>query len=1202
MPAKLNIFIVFLITAFLIELFPPNLIAQQRVDWEAFPDYIKERNSFQRIKHFYQQREFLDGTLPLNTYWEARDAEVRRWGDGGNLRTLDWEAVGPAGIISTWPPQWGVNSGRCRGLAVHPFDPNIAYIGAAAGGIWRTTDGGESWEDIGYSLESLTFGAIAIDPVEPNIIYAGTGEVAAFSNSTLFDGRGMFKSTDGGDSWEHIDAFGTQTHFGDIAVSPHDNSVVLAVLGSGYARLGDLPNEGLWRSEDGGETWDQVIAEGNGFDLLWHPAYEGVVYATVGSRFYYSDDFGQSWTRRTTGMASGSRIQIDLHYTEDVTTIYAVLYNGSTLAFKSTDEGENWTQISEGVPLGGNYGGGWFDQGWYDLSIGVDPSNPDHVLIGNVEIHRTIDGENFSPVRTGGQSSAWDSPMHVDYHKIVFSPSNPNVIYVGSDGGVFRSTDGGTTWHHRNNGINTVQYYRMASHPTDPLFMIGGAQDNGNYRTLDGGATPWGLVTTGDGMECFIDHTEPNWVYMATQNGNLMRSSQGGAFSSFQNISIGNGAWTAPYFMHPTVNTTIYSATNRPYVSYDRGDTWQPMGDLTLGTVTAFAQSRANPNHLMVGNATSVFLTTDHGETWSNNLVNRPGLPDNSQVSRLFLHPVEENTLFIVYSSFAEGEKLFRSTDLGVTWENVSGDLPNVPANDVFIPYNNPLVWFVANDLGVYTSEDSGQTWVRETGLPYVPAIDFDYFSHETTHLIRIGTHGRGAFQAELPIPSGIVRGTVVDESGEPISGVRIQSAGTFDYFQTTTDDQGFYELPQVLEGTYTLTASKFAYADAVSEEFTITVDEEVIIDFEMSLLPTGTLNGSVIEAYTATPQPLSGVEVAVVGTPLIPVLTGDDGQYQITNIPIGEYTVQAINYDYLSEQYHFTMTAGAEVTRDFELIPIYSFEEGPGEYQVDGLWEWGQPQSSGGPDYAYHGDNLFGTDLDGMFTGPDSMNLFTSSYTLEADDPPYELSFYHWLECLRNWSGGQVQISTDQGDTWELIYPEEGYDFERVVGLGQTPGYTSAEGEWRFAQFDLSDYAGEEVMFRFWFGAYARPQEMRGWFIDHLVVKGQRNLGIVSVQPEIYHTATPQQYDLAQNYPNPFNPKTTIRFALPQSERVQVQIYDIQGRLIRTLLDEVRESGYHAIEWDGTDAQGSVTPSGVYLYRLQTSTWRQTKSMVLLR
>ncbi len=327
----------------------------------SIPDQVKARKSFKRVEWFNTQRAWPYDTIPVIQYSHEMSREIKKTKSSKD-KDLSWTSLGPTGVFSTGAPQWGIVGGRTKSIAIHPNDPLTLYIGTAQGGIWKTTDGGENWQDIGYGLESLAFGAIAIDPGNPETIYAGSGEVCYFFGYIGFDGKGIFKSTDGGNSWTQItNGIGTVTSFGDLVVSPFYSNLVIGALASGYYYYGNLPNEGIWKSTDAGETWVRTLDVQDAYDVAFHPTEANKVFAAVGggniaSGFYISTDQGETWTQSNTGLpATGSmhRLQIDVSQSNpDI--IYAVIFDANTMstsAYKSVNGGQNWTQISAGTYL-----------------------------------------------------------------------------------------------------------------------------------------------------------------------------------------------------------------------------------------------------------------------------------------------------------------------------------------------------------------------------------------------------------------------------------------------------------------------------------------------------------------------------------------------------------------------------------------------------------------------------------------------------------------------------------------------------------------------------------------------------------------------------------------------------------------------------------------------------------------------------------
>ena len=775
--------------------------AQTVTNWDTVPEEISKTNAFKRHEWFYRTRSNESGIFPKEFIQEQKNEEM---GKVQNIvQTLNklqttsdmWTNLGPTGIdmsnstLSDGTPfiqHWGTVSGRVRGVAVHPTDPNIVYIGAASGGIWKTVDGGVNWADMSGDLNLLTFGAIAIDPNNPNTVYAGTGESRWRFNNVTFEGDGLYKSTDGGISWIRIiNGFGPQTQFTDIEVSPHNSNILLASLGSGNWDNPFPTNEGVWRSTDAGITWTRVNSNSDAFDVGFDPTPSSTkAYAATGDQstsggFLVSTNSGVSFTQSNTGLPAANtigRMQFSIAPSAPG-TIYSIIYNSdvfasghTTVAFKSTNFGASWSQISSGVNIAGAYddnGTNVNDQGSYDLCLDVSPTDADDVYFGNVELSKTTNGSAISFVRNTPalftNPGAWDAPLHVDIHKIVYAPSNSNIIYVGCDGGIYKSVDGGANWIHINNDINTIQFYRMASDPNNVNKIFGGAQDNGNFSTADKGVTDWDFETSGDGMECFVDWNNSMNVFMSTQFGSLKLSADGGA--TWNGIWGGGGAtaWTAPFWQHPTNFNRIFSAWNGYIIRSDA-----PFADwfyhssaalTTTNKITSVAQSSNTTNNLMAvassyTTSPNVLNSTDGGVNWTDITTNITGAGfTGANITRVIADPTSANTFYLCRASYSTGQVL-KTTNFGGSWTDISGNLPKIVHNDLFVDPANTNHLYVANDFGVYWSSNGGTDWHKlSNGMPFVPVLDFDFYVNGATRLLRAASHGRGIFELQIDTP-----------------------------------------------------------------------------------------------------------------------------------------------------------------------------------------------------------------------------------------------------------------------------------------------------------------------------------------------------------------------------------------------------------------------------------------------------------------
>ena len=764
--------------------------------WDAVPEEIRNTNAFKRYEWFYRTREDASGVFPKEFIQEQKNEEMKKiktiFQKGNKLQTTSdiWTNIGPKAIDMNVPtshiPHWGSVSGRVRGVAVHPTNPDIVYIGAASGGIWKTIDGGANWTDMSGDLNLLTFGAIAIDPNNPNTVYAGTGESRWLFNNVTFEGDGLYKSTDGGVSWLSIlIGSGTQSHIADIEVSPHDPNILLAALGSGNWDHAFPTNEGVWRSTDAGLTWNRVNSNSDAFDVAFDPTPSSTkAYAATGDQsstggFLVSTNSGASFVQSNTGLPAATtigRIQFDIAPSSPG-TIYALIYNNvlfpsghTTVVYKSTNFGASWTQISSGVNIAGAYdddGSNVNDQGSYDLCLDVNPTDADDVFFGNVELSNTSNGEDITFVRktppTFTNPGAWDAPIHVDVHKIVFAPSDGNTIYIGCDGGIYKSSDGGSTWTHKNNDVSTIQFYRVASDNNNVNTLFGGAQDNGNFSTANKGSTDWVFETSGDGMECFVDYNNSSNVFMSTQNGSLKLSTNGGA--TWSNIWGGGGAtaWVAPFWQHPSNSNKIFTAWNRYIImSEDPHSTtswvYQSSSSLPMSStnrLTSVAHSAANINSLMAvasyyTTSPVVYSSIDGGINWS--IITPTGFT-GSNINRVVADPTSATTFYLCRASYTTGQVL-KTTNFGATWTDISGNLPKIVHNDLFVDPANTNHLYVANDFGVYWTNDGGTVWNKlSNGMPFVPVLDFSFYINGSTRLLRAATHGRGIYELQIDTP-----------------------------------------------------------------------------------------------------------------------------------------------------------------------------------------------------------------------------------------------------------------------------------------------------------------------------------------------------------------------------------------------------------------------------------------------------------------
>ena len=725
--------------------------------------------------YFYLQRVSRDGRIDLQArsraLFHARLLKARA-------------AMAPSSLAATgaWQQRGPLNvGGRVADIVGDPVDANKFYVGAASGGVWKTVDGGATFTPIFDGQGSLSTGALALDPRDSNILYVGTGEASPGGGSVTYPGDGVWKTLDGGATWQHLGLDKT-IYIGRIVVDPRNpDNVFVAAMGNLFSRNVE---RGVYRSQDGGRTWTQVLFVSDiagGIDLAIDPVdprrvfaatWERIrfpdtrVYGGPGSGLWQSTDGGTTWTRLAGGLppttAEPSRIGVAIAASSP-STIYAVYSRKSDNAldglFRSTDGGVTWTRQTA-TNLGNIIGA----QAFWSGRIFVHPSNPSEVWIDGVGLARSTNGgASFASVGGG---------LHVDHHAQWFSPTNPSIILKGNDGGAYRSTNGGTTWTHFEN-LPISQFYTVEAHPKEPFKIYGGMQDNGVRRTLTGGLGDWTNVTGGDGFEVHVDPNSTSVIYSESQFGALRRSVNGGlTFGGATSGLSGRLGWKTPLAFDPTspgmgLNTIMYIGSHRLFRSTNSAASWtaisddltngnQGTGGVVFGTITAIAVAPSDRNTIYIGTDDgNLWVTRDTGRTYLRVDITLPRL----WVTRVAVDPTDDATAYVTFSGFRVDQPLahvFRTTDHGGHWSDISSDLPDAPVNSVAVDPRDSSTLYVGTDVGVFVSRDVGASWSPlGAGLPDgVVVTDMKLLPGPPVTLLA-ATYGRSIFSIELPDPPG---------------------------------------------------------------------------------------------------------------------------------------------------------------------------------------------------------------------------------------------------------------------------------------------------------------------------------------------------------------------------------------------------------------------------------------------------------------
>jgi photosystem II stability/assembly factor-like uncharacterized protein len=698
------------------------------------------------------------------------------------FNALPARGIGPANM-----------GGRITDVAVVESDPATIYVAAATGGVWKTTDNGLSWRPVFDQAGSLCIGDVAIAPSNPNVVWVGTGEANILRSVSV--GDGVYKSTDGGKTWHHMGLKETR-HIGRILIHPKDpDTVYVAALGKAWG-----PNEerGLFKTTDGGKTWDKVLYlnENTGvIDLAMDPTDPEMLYACAyhfrrdafsgtnpriqwgaGSGMYRSEDGGKNWSQMKEGLPERplGRCGIDI-YRKNPSIIYAIVQTDQTGSkggkdvpegaggiYRSEDKGKTWKRVTSWMPP--------LPFHFYFGQIRVDPNDDQRLYVAGINLHVSTDGgKTFANVGGG---------FHPDQHALWINPANSDHLILGNDGGLYFSKNRGKNWQ-AVRGMALGQYYAIGVDMRKPYWIYGGTQDNGSWGGPSAthnaaGITlaDWRQVNGGDGFYCQVDPGDPDTVFCEMQHGVLQRVNLKGkpARKAIQpKPAKGEPAyrfnWNAPILISPHDPKTIYFGGNFLFKSTDRGDKWETISaDLTRGgkaedtghTLTTIAESPLKEGVLWAGTDDGrVHVSKNGGKDWSEVTGNIPQLQkDGGWITRVECSHHGEGTAYVSIDRHRDDDMtpyIFKTTDYGATWQAVAGDLPKEGnVHVVRESSKNPNLLFAGTEFGVYGTLDGGKHWYHmKNGLP--PAVlVHDLLIHPRERELVVGTHGRSLYIIDI--------------------------------------------------------------------------------------------------------------------------------------------------------------------------------------------------------------------------------------------------------------------------------------------------------------------------------------------------------------------------------------------------------------------------------------------------------------------
>lgn len=726
-------------------------------------EITKKRNKKTDEAKYPSETEYLKRTFPFGQADPAahltalkKAQEMKRQTETDNPG-LTWTFAGPLNI-----------GGRISDIEYDPNNVNIIYAGAATGGVFKSTNGGLNYFSVFDEQAVMPIGDIAVDPVNSNNIYVGTGEANGGHNN--FAGGGVYKSTNGGINWQMI-GLQLTVSVGRIIVDPANPlRIYVAAVGSYF---GPNPDRGVYKSENGGMNWSRILFLNDStgaIDLAIDPANTSNVYAAMWQRtrypnggalyglwsgIYKSVNGGANWT--ALGSANGlpnsastnvGRIGISISKSSP-NILYALFTNGSTYSgfFKTTNAGLNWTDADPGNQLET----GFSTFSWYFGQVRVHPTNPNTVYVLDYSVMKTINGGN-------SWSDILPFNVHVDNHALAFKPGNPETIILGNDGGIYNSTNGGTAFTFIEE-LPVTQFYEIGIDKTNSQRLYGGTQDNGTNRTITGNLNDWEGIYGGDGFYVIVDPTNPNVIYAESQNGALGKSTNGG--QSFNSATSGISSsekknWSTPVVMDPNNNNILYYGTNKVYRTTNAAASWTAVSpDLTngnqprLGSVTTIAVAPSNSNVIIAGtDDANVWISANYGTNWTKVSSSLP----YRWVTRVAFDYSNDNIAYVTYNGLKWKDPqphVFKTTNKGQNWIDISGNLPDAPVNAFAVDPQRSNVLLVGSDVGCYYSTNTGQSWqFLGSGLPMVSVYDMKI--HPTEYYLVIGTHGRSMYKIDM--------------------------------------------------------------------------------------------------------------------------------------------------------------------------------------------------------------------------------------------------------------------------------------------------------------------------------------------------------------------------------------------------------------------------------------------------------------------
>jgi len=1070
--------------------------------WETRDPNVKGSGykPFKRWENFWKNFVKADGTLPTkqelwNTWLEKRQSQVSK---STLIDNSNWQPVGP--FTHTNTGSWSSGQGRINSIIVDPNSPTTFYSGAPAGGIWKSIDSGSTWTVLTDDLPQIGVSGIAIDYADSDIIYIATGDDDAGDSYSV----GIFKSEDGGATWNPtgLNPGNSPDSMNDIYIHPSNSNILWVAT-----------NNGVYKTINGGVFWTNVNGtQGlNIRDIKLKPGDPNTIYAASSSVLYRSTNGGDSFSITNFGLPSSSgRLVIDVT-PADANVVYVLSANSSSGfqgIYKSTNSALSFTTQATSGTVGDIFES---SQAWYDLAFAVSDNNANEIYTGVLNIWKsTNSGTNMTKV------NSWNSPgsasyTHADIHLLRFYNGE---LFAGTDGGFYKSSNNGNNFTDLTAGMQIGQFYKIAVSKQTSANMVGGLQDNGGFALNN---NTWQNYYGADGMDTAVDPNNPNLYYGFIQNGGgLYISNDAGASSSGSVGGPESGNWITPLAVNK--EGVVYAG----YSSlYKLCGSFEAVSSSFGSNISCLEIDDINPDNIYVATYSNLSKSTDRGVNF--NQVES----FSSDITSIEVNNSNSDIVYVTTSG--TNGKVMKSIDGGLTFSDITGSLPSITKNIIkHQDFHSQHPLYVGTSLGVYRYDDTLGDWdLFENGLPNVAVTDLEININDSN--ITAATYGRGVWQSSIPTES------ISDE----LSLKSLQGLDT----TITCGDVSTLQVEVQNLGSNSISSIQVDYdLDGTNNSF----------NWSGSLAPGAT---------------------TLIDIPTLSITTGYHTLNVVTTFGNDSFDSNNVIYTkfYANEVGTFNTVNDFESPAD-ELIV---FDEG----LCGAYWERGVATGS---ILSSAGNNVYGTELSGEYANNVKSYLFTECYDFTNVTTPV-LNFDMAFDLEFNWDIAYVEYTTDGGTNWDVLgtsLDPNWYNSNTLPGSNciNCPGaqWTGTEAAMQQYSYDLSAFAGESsVMFRFVFHSDEYVTQ-EGVILDNIRIEGTLS------------TAEFEQNSF-RIYPNPSNNVFNIDFN--SFNEFEFEVFDITGKTIINK-NKISSSAYQL--------DMSNFSSGMYFINLTVNNKTATKKLIL--